>query len=84
MDVYQRRRLAALSAVAAIFVILVLLVRSCGGDEEEAPITPVAGDSGLPAPSTLSASDFALQGDAICLDTNTIFAQTEDADPTSG
>lgn len=84
MDVYQRRRLVALSAVAAIFVILVLLVRSCGGDEEEAPITPVVGATGGGGAVTLSASDFAAQGDAICLDTNTLFAQTEDAEASSG
>ena len=34
MDVYQRRRLVALSVLVGVFVILVLLIRSCGGDDE--------------------------------------------------
>lgn len=83
MDVYQRRRLLALSAVAAIFVILVLVIRSCGGDDEEAPITPVSGATQT-TPTSLSSADFALQGDTICLETNTILAQTDESDASSG
>ncbi len=47
MDVYQRRRLVALSAVAVVFIVLVLLFRSCGGDEEPAPVTPLSGATGV-------------------------------------
>ena len=46
MDVYQRRRLVALSAVAVVFIVLVLLFRSCGGDDEAAPVTPLSGATG--------------------------------------
>lgn len=84
MDVYQRRRLVALSAVAALFVILVLLIRSCGGDDEEAPITTVAGATGTSGATSLPPEEFASQGDSICLQTNALLAQTEDADPASG
>jgi hypothetical protein len=84
MDVYQRRRLVALSAVAAIFVILVLVIRSCGGDDDETPITPVSGATGAGGATSLTQEEFAAQGDSICLQTNTLLAQTEDSDPTSG
>jgi hypothetical protein len=84
MDVYQRRRLVALSAVAAIFVILVLVIRSCGGDDEETPITPVSGATGAGGATSLTQEEFASQGDSICLQTNTLLAQTEDSDPASG
>lgn len=83
MDVYQRRRLVALSAVAAIFVILVLVVRSCGGDDEETPITPVSGATGAGGVTSLPPEEFAAQGDSICLQTNSVLAQTDDADATS-
>ena len=38
MDVYQRRRLVALSAIAALFVVFVLLIKGCGDDRPE-PVT---------------------------------------------
>ena len=82
MDVYQRRRLVALSALAAIFIIIVLLIRSCGGDDEAAtPLTtPAAGTSGLGGPTALSHDDYVDQGDAICLETNTSLASVDSAD----
>lgn len=83
MDVYQRRRLVALSVLAALFVIFVLLIRSCGGDDEETPITPVSGATGLGGVTSLSPEDFAQQGDAICLQTNTLLASAGE-DPASG
>ena len=84
MDVYQRRRLVALSAVAAIFVILVLLIRSCGGDDEDAnPLTSsVPATSGALGASPLPQEDFADQGDSICLDTNTSLAALDSTDET--
>jgi hypothetical protein len=84
MDVYQRRRLVALSAVAAVFVILVLVIRSCGGDDDGTPITPVSGATGAAGATSLTQEEFASQGDSICLQTNTLLAQTEDSDPASG
>lgn len=81
MDVYQRRRLVALSAVAAVFVVLVLLIRSCGGDEEEpTPLTTAAGASGLTGATALSQQDFADQGDSICLEANTALASIDSTD----
>lgn len=80
MDVYQRRRLVALSALAAIFIIVVLLIRSCGDDEEE-PVTPVAGTTGAGGATALSAEDFVDQGDAICLQANTTLAGVDESDP---
>lgn len=81
MDVYQRRRLVALSAIAGLFIIFVLLIRSCGGDEEEAPVTPVAGATGLGGATVLAQSDFISQGDAICLEANTALADVDGSDP---
>jgi hypothetical protein len=79
MDVYQRRRLVALSALAAIFVIFVLLIRSCGDDDEEGtPLTTAVPETTEPA--ALSQEDFVSQGDTICLDTNTSLAALESAD----
>ena len=82
MDVYQRRRLVALSALAGIFIVIVLLVRSCGGDDEESnPLTaPVAGTTGLGGATALSQADFIEQGDAICLETNTSLASVDESD----
>ena len=81
MDVYQRRRLVALSAVAGIFVVLVLLIRSCGDDDEDAtPLTSETGATGLGGATALSQDDFAAQGDAICLETNTALASIDSTD----
>ena len=84
MDVYQRRRLVALSAVAAVFVVLVLLIRSCGDDDEDAtPLTSsVPATTGVAGATPLSQEDFASQGDAICLESNTALAALESAEPT--
>ena len=79
MDVYQRRRLVALSAVAVVFIVLVLLLRSCGGDEEPAPVTPLSGATGLSGVA-LTADDYIAQADPICLEANTALAAVDDAD----
>lgn len=82
MDVYQRRRLVALSVIAAIFILIVLLVRSCGDDEEGAtPLTTPAGATGTGAATALTQEDFASQADAICLETNTALASVDTSDP---
>jgi hypothetical protein len=80
MDVYQRRRLVALSALAAIFIVIVLLIRSCGGDDEEAPVTPLAGATGTGGATVLTQNDYADQADAICLEANTSLANVDESD----
>ncbi len=80
MDVYQRRRLVALSALAGIFIILVLLIRSCGGDDEEQPIAPVAGATGLSGATALALPDYIAQADAICLEANNNLAEVDATD----
>ena len=83
MDVYQRRRLVALSVLAGIFIIFVLLIRSCGGDDEAAqPLAAGAsGASGAAGVTSLSQSDYIAQGDPICLDANTSLDNVDESDP---
>lgn len=80
MDVYQRRRLVALSAIAAIFIVFVLLIKSCGGDDPTTP-TPLAGATGLGGATVLAQSDYISQADAICLEANTSLAGVDQSDP---
>ncbi len=79
MDVYQRRRLVALSAIAALFVIFVLLIRSCGDDEAPVTTTPVSGATLGGAAPTLDA--YIQEADAICLQANTLIADLDTSDP---
>jgi hypothetical protein len=81
MDVYQRRRLIALSILAGAFVILVLLIRSCGGDDEETPVAPVAGATGVGGATALTQAEYIDQADAICLEANTSLASVDDSEP---
>jgi hypothetical protein len=86
MDVYQRRRLVALSAIAAIFIVFVLLVRSCGGDDEPTTETPIAGAtgaSGAAGATSLSKADYIEQADQICLETNNSIAGVDVSAPTA-
>jgi hypothetical protein len=78
MDVYQRRRLVALSILAGLFVVIVVVIRSCGGDDEE-PV-PAAGTSVPGEASSLTQTEFAEQGDASCLETNTALASVDQSD----
>lgn len=79
MDVYQRRRLVALSAIAAIFIFIVLLIRSCGDDEETpAPLSSGASVPGAAEP--LSQEDYVAEADAICQQTNVSLADLDTAD----
>jgi hypothetical protein len=80
MDVYQRRRLVALSAIAGGFIVIVLLVRSCGDDDEPTPVEPIAGATGLGGPTALNQEEYIAQADAICLDANTALAEVEQDD----
>ncbi len=83
MDVYQRRRLVALSAIAVIFILFVLLIRSCGGDDETTTPTPVAGASGLEGATSQSKASYIDQADPICLDTNNNIAGVDTSAPTA-
>ena len=81
MDVYQRRRLVALSAIAVVFIVIVLMIRSCGGEDEEPVATaPLAGATGLEGPTSLTQEDFVAQGDAICVQANTAIVQIDESD----
>jgi hypothetical protein len=77
MDVYQRRRLFALSILAGVFVIIVLLIRSCGGDDDETPVA-TTGDT---TATTLTRDEYIEQADATCLESNTSFASVDESDP---
>jgi peptidoglycan DL-endopeptidase CwlO len=81
MDVYQRRRLVALSILAVAFIVLVLLIRSCGGDDEPAPVAPVAGATGTEGATALTLAAYIDQADAACLEANTALASVDQADP---
>jgi hypothetical protein len=81
MDVYQRRRLVALSALAAVFILFVLLIKSCGGDDDSTDATPLAGATGAGGATTLTQAGYVDQGDAICLDANTSLANVDQGDP---
>jgi hypothetical protein len=80
MDVYQRRRLVALSALAGGFIIIVLLVRSCGGDSDETTSTTPLGASGVGGATSLAQADYIAQGDDICRQTNTSISQISAGD----
>jgi hypothetical protein len=83
MDVYQRRRLVALSAIAAIFIVFVLLIRSCGGDDTTTTPTPVAGATGTGGATSLSKPDYIEQADQICLGSNNSVAGVDVSAPTA-
>lgn len=83
MDVYQRRRLVALSAIAAIFIVFVLLIRSCGGDDETTTPTPVAGATGLTGATEQTKDAYIAQADPICQDANNSIAGVDTSAPTA-
>lgn len=80
MDVYQRRRLVALSAVVGVFVIVVLAVAS-GGDNEEPP-APVAatGGTGQQGPQTLSREQYRNEADRTCTEAANSLASIDPTD----
>jgi len=81
MDVYQRRRLVALSAIAALFIVIVLLVRSCGGEDPETPAPVASGVTGGAGVTSLTEDDYINQGDQICRSVNTSVAEIDQTDP---
>lgn len=80
MDVYQRRRLVALSAIAVLFVFFVLLIRGCGDDEEPTTAEPLAGATGTGTSTTQTLAAYIDQADSICLQTNAAIADIDTAD----
>jgi len=69
MDIYMRRRLVALAILVGIIILFILLIRSCGGDDEQAPMTPV-GATGAGGAQPLSQEDYIAQADGICAEAN--------------
>jgi hypothetical protein len=80
MDVYQRRRLVALSILAVVFIVLVLLIRSCGGDDDAAPVAPL-GTTGTEGATALTLAAYIDQADASCLEANSALASVDETDP---
>jgi hypothetical protein len=78
MDVYQRRRLVALSALAGVFIIAVLLIKSCGGDDETTTPLPATGTS--TPPTALTQDAYVSQADEICRETNTSISEIDTGD----
>jgi hypothetical protein len=82
MDIYMRRRLVALGGLVAFFIIFVLLVKSCGGDDEPAPLqdqtTGATGEGGAVA---LTTDEFIAQADEICGPANAAVGALDPEDP---
>jgi hypothetical protein len=82
MDIYMRRRLVALGGLVAFFIIFVLLVKSCGGDDEPAQVTndEPAGATGETG-AALTADQFIEEADNICGPANLAVSALDPADP---
>ena len=81
MDIYMRRRLVALGGLVAFFILFVLLVKSCGDDDEpETPLTPVAGATDGGGAVALTSEEFIAEADAICAQSNSAVAALDPAD----
>ncbi|MDQ2676426.1 MAG: hypothetical protein M3Y34_06420 [Actinomycetota bacterium] len=81
MDIYMRRRLVALGGLVAFFIFFVLVVKSCGGDDEPETVTNTAptgatGETG----AALTPDAFIEQADAICGPANLAVSQIDPAD----
>lgn len=70
VDVYQRRRLVALSGVVGAFVLIVLIVSGGGGDDEAAPVAAITGATGPQGVEPLAKREYIDQADAICAEAN--------------
>ena len=82
MDIYMRRRLVALGSLVGFFIIFVLLVKSCGGDEDEPAVVPqttgTSGASGAQG-ALLSLEEYIAQADAICQPANNSVGELDPA-----
>jgi hypothetical protein len=81
MDIYMRRRLVALGGLVAFFIIFVLLVKSCGGDDDPAPLETTAGPTGEDGAVPLTPQQFIAEADAICGPSNTQVGGLDPTDP---
>jgi len=82
MDIYMRRRLVALGGLVLFFILFVLLVKSCGGDDEPEPVAeaPPTGATGATG-GALAEEDFILQADEICGPANNAVGSLDPGDP---
>ena len=79
MDIYMRRRLVALGGLVAFFIIFVLLVKSCGGDDEPAsPSRPPPQAPAARLDAALTPELFIEEADGVCGPAN---LQVSDIDP---
>lgn len=83
MDIYMRRRLVALGGLVLFFIFFVLLVKSCGGDDEPQPVAPVSsGATGGTGATALAEADYIAQADEICAQANASVGALDPADTT--
>lgn len=83
MDIYMRRRLVALGGLVLFFILFVLLVKSCGGDEEPEQVTSSSGATGATgaAGAALSVDDYIAQADSeICEPANLSVSELDPTD----
>ena len=81
MDIYMRRRLVALGGLVAFFILFVLLVKSCGDDDE--PAAPLT-ETGTPSETgtvALPVDEYIAQADAICAQANAAVGALDPTDP---
>ena len=82
MDIYMRRRLVALGGLVAFFILFVLLVKSCGGDDDPAPLqTAETGATGANGAIALTPDEFIAEADAICGPANRAVGALDPTDP---
>jgi hypothetical protein len=82
MDIYMRRRLVALGGLVLFFILFVLLVKSCGGDDDPAPLnTTTAGATGEGGTAPLSTDEFISEADNICSQANSAVGAIDPTDP---
>lgn len=82
MDIYMRRRLVALGGLVVFFIFFVLLVKSCGGDDEPQPLSgPATGATGENGAVSLSEDEFISEADSICAQANRSVGALDAADP---
>jgi hypothetical protein len=80
MDIYMRRRLVALGGLVLFFIIFVLLVKSCGGEDEPEPVAQApTGATGVTG-GALTPEMFIEQGDAICGPANLAVSELDPTD----
>ena len=78
MDIYMRRRLVALGGLVAFFIIFVLLVKSCGGDDEPETVTTTPAGASGETGSALTPELFIEEADGVCGPAN---LQVSEIDP---